>query len=118
MGRRVEGTELANRILEDHRREPHRGLDGERLRVHLALHQVVEQQLVLGDPAETAATLARLQAEGLSRHLAVHAIGSVVSAEVFEVLQEGKRYDEARYLAGLRALSAAAFLADGAPDKP
>ena len=116
MGRRVEGSELVNQIVEEHR-QPHPGVEGDRLRLHLALHQVVEQQLVQGEPAETAATLDRLQHQGLSRHQAVHAIGSVVSAEVFEVLQERKQYDEARYLAGLRALSAAAFLAGGHGEK-
>ena len=95
---------------QEHQREPHPGVKGARLRLHVAIHAVVETQLLEGEPAETAATLARLEAEGLDRHSAVHAIGTVVSSEIFEVMQQGKPYDEARYVNGLRSLSAAVFL--------
>ncbi len=103
-------TDLMERILEEHRRNPHPGVKGGRLRLHVAIHTVVETQILEGKPGATAVTLARLQQEGLSRHDAVHAIGTVVSSEMFEVMQEGKVYEEQRYVAGLRALSAESFL--------
>lgn len=109
MGRAPSEQELMDRILAEHRRDPHPGLGGERLRLHVAIHSVVETQLAEDEPPETAATLARLLSEGLDRHQAVHAIGSVVASEVFEVLQEGRRYDEGRYRAALRELSAERF---------
>lgn len=89
-----------------HEREPHDGLDGERLRLHLAIHAVVETQLRDGAPPEAAATLARLQAEGLDRHEATHAIGAAVSEELYEVMSEQRRYDETRYANRLRAITA------------
>ncbi len=82
---------------------------GERLRLHVAIHSVVEAQLAEDEPPETAETLTRLLAEGLDRHEAVHAIGTVVASEIFEVLQEGRRYDEARYKAALAELTAKGF---------
>ncbi len=93
MEKKVDQDELMARIEQEHRRHPHPGLKGARLRLHVAIHAVVETQLLEDKPAETAATLARLQAEGLDRHQAVHAIGTVVSSEIFEVMQEGKAYD-------------------------
>jgi hypothetical protein len=46
--------------------------------LHAVIHVVVENQLALGE--ETVVnTLSRLQGEGLSRHDAIHAIGSVLA---------------------------------------
>jgi hypothetical protein len=89
-----------------HDREPHQGLSGERLRLHIAIHTVVETQLRDGTPPEATATLARLQAEGLDRHEATHAIGAAVGEELYEVMSEKRRYDEARYVSRLRAITA------------
>lgn len=95
---------LMAELSELHRREPHPGLEGDKLRVHLAIHVVVETQIREGRPPETAETLRRLEAEGMSRHQALHAIGRCVSDELYGVMTEGTRYDEARYLGRLRAL--------------
>jgi hypothetical protein len=111
---KVDQGALMARIEKEHRSAPHPGIAGPRLRLHVAIHTVVETQLLEGRPAETAVTLARLEAEGLDRHGAVHAIGTVVSSEIFEVMQEGKAYDEARYVTALRALSARSVVAGGA----
>lgn len=69
---------------------------------------VVENQLALGEEA-VVKTLARLQAEGLGRHDALHAIGSVLAADLYELMREGSdstgdRY--ARYLERLEKLKA------------
>src|SRR5262249_44491841 len=73
-------------------------------RLRRALLEVVENQLRDGTPPETRQTLDRLMAAGHARERAVELIACVVSSEVFDVLRSGKPYDEARYLAGLRAL--------------
>jgi hypothetical protein len=73
-------------------------------RLRRALLEVVENQLRGGMPPETRATLDRLVAAGHTREQAVELIACVVSCEVFDVLKSGRPYDEARYLAGLRAL--------------
>jgi hypothetical protein len=75
--------------------------------LHAVIHVVVENQLALGDTV-VMDTLARLQREGLTRHDALHAIGSVLAADVYELMQEntertGGAYR--RYLERLRQLS-------------
>ena len=40
------------------------------------------------------ATLARLRREGLDRHDAVHAIGSVLSGRMFELMKHGAKKDQ------------------------
>jgi hypothetical protein len=69
-----------------------------------ALLEIVENQLREGTPPETRATLERLQSEGFSRQRAVELIACVVSSEIFDVLKNKEVYQEARYVAGLRAL--------------
>jgi hypothetical protein len=56
------------------------------LRLHAALHTVVENQLALGEQAVVDA-LARLRSAGLTRHDAVHAIAMVVSEHMFDVIK-------------------------------
>lgn len=53
-------------------------------------------------------TLARLQREGLSRHDALHAIGSVLAENLYELMREGDSTDESyrKYLARLPDLTA------------
>lgn len=69
-----------------------------------ALLEIVENQLRDGTPPETRATLERLMGEGCSRENAVEYIACVVSSEIFDVLKNNQVYQEARYVAALRAL--------------
>ncbi len=76
--------------------------------LHSVIHVVVENQLALGE-AVVVHTLARLQAEGLGRHDALHAIGSVLAADLYELMhEESASTSEARsrYLEGLTKLKA------------
>ena len=79
--------------------------------LHAAMHVVVENQLAIGEPV-VAEVFARLQAEGLDRHDALHAIGSVLAQQLHSALQ-GKVAGEPNdaYLAGLRELTARKWLA-------
>ena len=54
-------------------------------RLHAAIHVVVETQLALGDPALVGETLLRLERGGMSRHDAIHAIGTAVSQLLLDV---------------------------------
>jgi hypothetical protein len=77
-------------------------------RLHAATHAVVENQIALGEGA-VLETLARLRSEGLTRHEAVHAIGSVVVDQIFDALKgdPGAQSDPgASYLDRVRRLSA------------
>jgi hypothetical protein len=51
-------------------------------KMHALIHTVVENQIALGESA-IVESLARLRAEGLSRHDAIHAIGSVLAEQIF-----------------------------------
>jgi hypothetical protein len=82
--------------------------------LHAVIHVIVENQLALGESV-VVDTLVRLQSEGLSRHDALHAIGSVLAEDLYEVLREesdanGQAYE--RYLERLRDLSASTWRAD------
>jgi Domain of unknown function (DUF1841) len=76
--------------------------------LHAVVHVVVENQLAMGEE-RVVATSARLQAEGLSRHDAIHAIGSVLAENLYELMQDDtSTTDEPyrRYLERLETLSA------------
>jgi hypothetical protein len=76
--------------------------------VHAVLHVVVENQVVLGPEIPVAATLARLVAEGLDRHEALHAIGGVLAEHMFGALKAGPQgeVDNQAYYAALQKLDA------------
>jgi hypothetical protein len=76
--------------------------------LHAVIHVIIENQLALGEEV-VVRTLARLQAEGLSRHDAVHAIGSVLADDLYKLMQENSdTTDDAfhRYRDGLEKLTA------------
>lgn len=55
------------------------------LKAHAVIHVVVENQIAMGFGPSCRA-VERLQSEGLSRHDAVHAIGSIVAAHAYELM--------------------------------
>src|SRR5438093_765478 len=76
--------------------------------LHAVIHVIIENQLALGEEI-VVKTLARLQGDGLSRHDAVHAIGSVLAGDLYELMQEGADATSEpyrRYLDSLQALTA------------
>ena len=79
---------------------------------HASLHAIVENQIALNlDPVVRA--MHRLGKEGLTRHDAVHAIGSVVAEHLFDMLKTNQNDDaaalQARYDAAVERLSAASW---------
>jgi hypothetical protein len=76
--------------------------------LHAVIHVVIENQLALGETV-VFETLARLQSEGLSRHDALHAIGSVLASDLYELMQDGSEATGVaygRYLERLQKLTA------------
>jgi hypothetical protein len=73
-------------------------------RLQKAILAVVEQQILAGEPVETGATFARLQAQGYSPDEAKRLIGFVVGAEFFGVLREGRKFDAVGFTERLLAL--------------
>lgn len=75
--------------------------------LHAAVHVIVENQLAEGfDLAKDA--LDRLRAEGLDRHEAIHAIGSVLIGHVRDLMREGATTPDPNgpYVQALRTLTA------------
>jgi hypothetical protein len=82
------------------------------LKGHSTLHVIVENQLATPEPV-VVETLERLQREGLSRHDAVHAIGSVLLEHLNWLMQQPETPTEpnTRYFKSLERLTAAGWLA-------
>src|SRR5260370_24212594 len=55
-------------------------------KVHAVIHVIVENQIALGDEIPVKRTVQRLMSEGLDRHDAVHAVGSVLIGHIGELL--------------------------------
>ena len=90
-------------------------------RMHAMIHVVVENQVALGAETPVATTLERLRGEGLSRHEALHAIGSVLGGHLFGALRGDADDREAPlddYCEQLKALTAKSWLQSGNLDAP
>ena len=77
------------------------------LTLHAVVHVIVENQLAAGELA-VVETMARLRSEGLDRHDALHAIGSVLTGQLHSILLDplGHERPTEKYFDGLRKLSA------------
>lgn len=96
--------EQADVVLRYHKRH---GAHAGNLRLHAIIHATVETQLAQGH-AEATAALDRLLEQGLDRHEAIHAIGSVVADHIQGAMQ-GTAFDAAEYDSRLRRLDAASW---------
>jgi hypothetical protein len=84
--------------------------------LHATFHVIVENQLAMAEPT-VVATLTRLQHEGLSRHDAVHAVGSLLAEHIYELLKghpgSAGGDPNAAYSERLKKLTAAGWQAAG-----
>lgn len=94
-------------LVEDYHRQARIPLPKRIRTVHASMHVVVENQLASNDEPVVRA-LTRLTKDGLSRHDAIHAIGSLVAEEVHDLLQQAEPPDtvRARYYAAVERLTA------------
>jgi len=67
------------------------GIEIPNSRAHAAIHVIVETQIALGNELPAQKALERLMEEGLARHDAIHAIGSVLSEHLFGMIKDGAR---------------------------
>lgn len=79
-------------LVQDHHREAGVELPDELL--HAMFHAVVETQLAMDDPPEVRETLERVRREGLDRHDAIHAVGSVLTETMWETAEGNTRFDD------------------------
>ena len=74
-------------------------------RLHAAIHAIVENQLAL-DVEPTNETYARLRRQGLDRHESIHAIGAVISEDLYEIMKGNKNSPLEGYKGRLKKLTA------------
>jgi len=100
----LDEQERIDRVERYHRRA---GIDLPNPTLHATIHVVVENQLALNDEPVVRA-IARLRKEGLSRHDALHAIGSVVAEQIYDLLKlkDAPQTSRARYYAAIERLNA------------
>jgi len=89
--------------LEDGR-DLHQGSEIVNPRLHIAMHEIVANQLWADDPPEVWTTAKRLNEAGYERHEVLHMLGSVMSDEIWSTLHEKTPYDAERLRQGLEAL--------------
>jgi hypothetical protein len=82
--------------------------------IHNVIQATVETQAALGDEMPVRRTLDRLMAAGLTRHAALHAVGSVLAQYLFDLMHSENAPEDPNpaYFAALEALTAEAWLAD------
>ena len=73
-------------LVEEYHRDARISLPRRARRLHATIHTIVENQLALEDQTIVRATLQRLMDAGLTRHEAIHAIGSVLSEHIYDLL--------------------------------
>ena len=98
-------------LVEQYHRDARIRLPKSARRVHATMHTIVENQLAL-DGERVVKALDRLMKEGLTRHDALHAIGYLVSEQIYDILKHNETPDasKARYYAAIERLTAAAWL--------
>lgn len=86
-------------------------------RLQRAITEVIQAQIRTNSPPETGQTLNRLIQQGFSEQQALQLISHVVAKEIFDVVQQGKRYDEHQYINRLNGLPELPWKPPGRADK-
>ena len=91
--------------------------DGARIRMpnpraHAAVHVMVENQAAMADETPVAAAVARLMGQGLSRHDALHAVGSVLLSHMNTAAATNIPISRDAYFADVRALTVESWYRD------
>lgn len=73
-------------------------------RLQQAINEVIQTQIRDGNPPETEQTLQRLVRDGFTKQQAMQLIGHVVVKEIFDVIRQGKEYNEQEYVNRLKEL--------------
>ena len=68
------------------------------------IFEIISNQLKSNDPPETKFTFDRLKKQGFDDAQIKQMIGQCLSVELFDVIKNGKSYDNARYIKNLNGL--------------
>jgi hypothetical protein len=66
-------------------------------RLHLVMHQIVANQLLVDEPPETWQTVRRLAGRGYDWHNVMHLIARLISDDVYGAVKERREIDPADY---------------------
>jgi hypothetical protein len=107
--------EARTRLVEDYHRRARIRLPN--LKAHALFHTIVENQIALGGETPVRRTVQRLMSEGLDRHDAIHAVGSVLAGHMNDLLRSPESNAGADpnrpYYAALERLTAQEWLRSG-----
>jgi len=82
----------------------------EALTVHSSIHVIVENQLAMRVDL-IPETIAKLTRQGLDRHEAIHAIGAIISEDIFDVIRGNiEEFSPAKYRRKLEKITAKRWL--------
>jgi hypothetical protein len=93
-----------HRALASGQREVHVGGVTVNPVLHIAMHEIVANQVWANEPPEMWQTVVRLLDAGYERHEVLHMLASVVSGEVFEALRDQTPHEIERVRAALAEL--------------
>jgi hypothetical protein len=95
-------------LVEQYHRDARVRLPEQARPIHALIHTVVENQLALENQTIVRETLQRLTGEGLTRHDAVHAIGSVLAEYIHDLMNKKEVQSDGHlpYYEGLHQLTA------------
>ena len=98
-------------VLDYHRRA---GISLPNEKIHAVMHATIENQIALGDELPVQRAVERLMAEGLDRHQAVHAVGSVLAGHLNQLLKdpEAKPVSQDAYNAAVERLTVESWRRD------
>ena len=107
-------------LVEQYHRDARVRLPKRARSLHAGIHTVVENQLASDDQTIVRRTLERLMKDGVSRHQAVHAIGSVLIEYVHDLLHAKTQSsdDHAPYYAALNQLTPERWLDERPRNSP
>jgi hypothetical protein len=81
----LDETERIDLVLEYHETLDHEMPD-DALSFHSSVHVIVENQIAMGVEL-IPETIAKLIRQGLDRHEAIHAIGAIISEDIFDIIK-------------------------------
>jgi hypothetical protein len=82
----------------------------EALNVHSTIHVLVENQLAMGVEF-IPETIAKFIRQGLNRHEAIHAIGAIISEDIFDLLKgSAEEFSQKKYRKKLEKITAKKWL--------
>lgn len=80
--------------------------------LHALIHATVENQIAMGDELPVGSKVSELMQDGLDRHEALHAIGSVLAEHIYDLLsaESQPRDASAAYFQALEQLTAQSWI--------